>query len=999
MTPHMPRVLTVSPDKPFLETLARAVLNGFPRSDGLKPGPLDLARWTVLLPTRRAVREMEDVFFRLTGGAGLLLPRIKPIGDIEEDLLAPADGPGQESAVSPPGQLLLLIDLIDDWAKANPQTRLAQEISAAPHQANDLALSLAEFLDAIETEDIDTAKIPGLYGIEAARHREAILEFLAVARETYPGKLALQGIIGPQACRSLILRREAARLEASRTNHPIIAAGSTGSIKATAALLKAISRLTHGAVVLPGLDHVMDEPSWLALGPTHPQYAMKQLLQEIGAGRHEVAELGEVEPGPRRWLASELMRPADTAHLWRDSLKDRAAAVSAAMEGVELVEARSLQEEAVAAALILRQCLETPGRTGCLVTPDRQLARRVKVELRRWNIVIDDSAGEPLIRHSGASLLNLLIEALLQDFSAASLSALLRHDLAGFGEPPDVARSLASIIEIALLRTGTGAPEIAHLSHALRLAAASREHQHLLLKRVTPEQWELAALHAARISAVLAPLRIGVPATLDAHLGRFAEACEAIAGEAFWLGEGGEELREAFDILRHEARFLRHCDLARAAAIIRHWLHAIPVRRSTYNPTPLSILGLLEARLIRADVMVMAGLNEGTWPSAPDCGPWINRPMRDMLGMKQPEAQIGQTAHDFAQAFGCGEVKLLWSKRIGDSPAAPSRWINRLQMILNASGLRDRVGSRSDWAEMARKLSEAKAVTPIAMPKPAPPVALRPRQLSVTRIEKLVRDPYAVYARHVLGLEPLNPVAALPDPARRGIIFHGAIGDFLNAYPRHLPDDAAARLRDFGSRHFGQVADYPGLVSFWWPRFMRIAQWIAEREPDLRLGVERIAAETMGELNFDIAGAPFRLTCRADRIDLYADGGARIIDYKTGNAPTSEQVKAGLAPQLTLQAAILAAGGFQGLGKRETRDIAYIKLSGGDPAGEIKALDAGPVMELAAAHLAGLKRLLSSYADPRQPYYPRAAMEKEEDEGDYDHLSRFREWTLSGERP
>jgi ATP-dependent helicase/nuclease subunit B len=994
----MPRVFTISPDKPFLEVLARAVLAGFPRSDGAIPGKLDLARWTILLPTRRAVREMEDTFFRLTGGSGLLLPRIKPIGDIDEDLLA-ADGDiGPDAAVSPPGQLLLLIDLIDEWAKANPLTRLAQEISAAPHQANGLALSLAEFLDTIETEDIDAAKIPELYGIESARHREAILEFLAIARETYPGRLARHGIISPQARRSLVLRREAARLASSRTELPFIAAGSTGSINATAALLKSISGLPNGAVVLPGLDQVMDEPSWLALGPTHPQHAMKHLLHTLGAGRHEVAEVGGDEPGPRRWLVSELMRPADTAHLWRDTLQGRATAVTAAMTGVELVETRSMQEQAVAAALILRHCLETPGKTGCLVTPDRQLARRVKVELQRWNIVIDDSAGEPLIRHSGASLLNLLIEALLQEFSAQSLSALLRHDIASFGEPPDVARSLASIIEIALLRTGTGAPEISHLSHALRTAATGTDHQHLLLKRVTPEQWEMAAVHAARIASVLTPLLADPPTSFEAHLDRFATACEAIAGEAFWLGEGGEELRQAFDILREEARFLRHCDLPRAAAVIRHWLHVIPVRRSTYNPTPLSILGLLEARLIRADVMVMAGLNEGAWPGAPDCGPWINRPMRDVLGMKQPEAQIGQTAHDFAQAFGCSDVKLLWAKRIGDSPATPSRWINRLQMILNASGLKHLGGADSHWAVMARKLSETKTVTPVAMPRPRPPVALRPKQLSVTRIEKLIRDPYAIYARHVLRLEPLNPIAAAPDPARRGIIFHGAIGDFLNAYPKDLPENAARKLEDMGSRHFEQVADYPGLVSFWWPRFVRIAEWIAEQEPELRRGVERIAAETMGELNFDIGGEPFRLTCRADRIDLFADGAARIIDYKTGNAPSADQVKSGLAPQLTLQAAVLHAGGFQGVGKRDTRELAYIKLSGGDPAGEIKDLNVGPVMDLAYAHLAGLKRILSSYADPQQPYYPRAMMEKEEDEGDYDHLSRFREWTLSGDR-
>ena len=998
MAADTPRLFTVPPERPLLETLARAVLEGFPCTDGIRPGPLDLARWTILLPTRRAVREMEDVFFRLTGGSGVLLPRIRPLGDIDEDLLAPEEeGDELGTPVSPPGQLLLLMDLIDEWAKAHPATRLAQEIAAAPHQVGGLAASLAEFLDSIETEEVDLAKLPELYALETARHRETILEFLAIASEKYPQRLHAEKAIGPQKRRSEILRREARRLEASRTARPFIAAGSTGSIPATCELLKAIAGLPNGAVILPGLDLKMDDASWLAVGPTHPQHAMKQLLARLGVGRGQVAQFEGVAAGPRSWLAGELMRPAETAHLWHAALKGQEEQVAAAMDGVELVETRSIPEQAVAAALILRECLETPGRTGCLVTPDRQLARRVKVELKRWNIDINDSAGEPLVRHGGASLLNLLLECLLQDFAAEPLAALLRHELAGFGLPPEEARHHASLIEIALLRAGTGAPEIGKLSHALRLAVEAQRKRpaHLLLRAVSAEQWESTIAHASRIAELLQPLMVDPPDKLDAHLDRLAKACEAMAGEAFWLGEGGEVLREAFDLLRAESRFLSQCDLPRAAAIIRHWLHGLPVRGQQHNPVPLTILGLLEARLIRADVVVLAGLNEGTWPGAADSGPWINRPMRDVLEMKQPESQIGQTAHDFVQAFGNREVKLLWSRRIGDAPGTPSRWIHRLLMILETAGLRQRFSS-SPWPALAQSLSEPKAVTPVAMPKPRPPVALRPKGLSVTRIEKLVRDPYAIYARHVLGLEPVKPISTVPDPARRGTIFHDAIGDFLTDFPTALPVDAAALIEAHGSRHFGQIADYPGLVSFWWPRFRRIAQWLAETEPMLREGVERVAAERNGAVELMIGGEPFRLSCRADRIDLMADGTARIADYKTGSVPTKKQVEAGLSPQLTLQAAILARGGFEELAARKTSAISYIHLTGGDPAGEVSSIDIA-VMEVAERHFAQLGQLLSAYAVEAQPYFPRAMMEKEEEAGDYDHLSRFREWALSGD--
>lgn len=997
MAGDIPRLFTIAPDKPFLEILAKAVLAGFPCRDGKPPGPLDLARWTILLPTRRAVREMEDVFFRLTGGSGVLLPRIRPLGDIDEDLLQPEHGVDDlGTPVSMPGQQLLLMDLIDDWAAAHPMTRLAQEIAAAPHQAGGLAQSLAELLDALETEDIDVARIADLYGLEAARHREAILEFLAIAREKYPQRLAAEKAMGPQARRSAILRREARRLAASRSERPFIAAGSTGSIPATCTLLKAIAGLPNGAVVLPGLDQFMDEPSWSAVGPTHPQHAMKQLLARLDATRQMVDELGDA-PGPRAWLASELMRPADTSHLWHDALKGETARIEAAMQGVELVETRSIQEQAVSAALILRECLETPGRSGCLVTPDRQLARRVKAELRRWNIAIDDSAGEPLIRFGGASLINLLLEAVLTDFAAEPFAALLRHDLVTFGLPPEEARHLASLIELALLRTGTGVPDIGRLAHALRVAIASdnRRSLPLAVKFVSDAQWEQAIAQAQRLSDVLAPLRADAPNTLAEHLDRLVTACQAMAGEAFWQGEGGEVLGEALALLQQESRLLRRCDLRRAAAILRHWLHGIPVRSLQHDRAPLAILGLLEARLIRADVVVLAGLNEGTWPGAPDCGPWLNRPMRDVLAMKQPEAQIGQTAHDFVQAFGNAEVRLLWSRRIGDAPGTPSRWLHRLVMILETAKLKP---APSPWPSYARQLTEPVAVNPVAKPRPRPPAALRPKQLSVTRIEKLIRDPYAIYARFILGLEPVKPVSALPDPARRGTIFHAAIGDFLTQFPQHLPADAAAQLEEHGRRHFAEIRDYPGLVSFWWPRFRRIAAWIAEQEPQWREGVTRVVAERNGAITFPVAGEDFSLTCRVDRIDLLADGSARIVDFKTGGVPSVKEVDAGLAPQLTLQAAILARGGFTDLAPRQAGQLCYVTLTGGNPAGDVVTLDklSLPVAELAEAHLAELQKLLARYASAGQPYFPRTIMKKEEDPSDYDHLSRFQEWTLSG---
>lgn len=998
-----PRVFTIAPDRPFLSVLADAVLEGFPRAEGGRPSLLELPRWTILLPTRRAVRELERVFFERSGGRGLLLPNIKPIGDIDELSWPAAEEANLQDtppAISASGQLLALIDLIDDWALSNPQTRLAQDIRQAPHQAHALALSLSELLDGLETESVDMSRMPELYGLETARHREAILEFLDIARLRYPSRLDALKLLSPAALRSLVLRREARRLDETPQSAPVIAAGSTGSIPATRELLKAISRLPHGAVVLPGLDGHMDDASWEAVGPPHPQHALKQLLDSLPIDRRMVAPVPGGNGATRGALASELMRPAETSDSWRDAIATGIPAIAEAMTGVELIEARHVQEEAVIVALILRHCLETPGKTASLVTPDRQLARRVKAELRRWDIGIDDSGGEPLIRFAGASLLHLLIDAIDSGFAAEPLIALLRHDLCRFGQSPETARHLVSIIDLALLRNGQSVPHVGSLQDALcrqRELVLADSHRHMALRRIGPAEWEQAIVHAGLISQTLASCLQDEPATLAGYLDRLTAACMAMSGDMIWDGAAGEMLQQVLAALRTESGLLRSCDRGRAFAIVKHALMIAAVRQSSPRRFRLSVLGLLEARLMQPDLVVLAGLNEGVWPSLPDAGPWLNRPMRDILGLQQPERSIGQTAHDFIQAFGAPEVKLVWSRRRDDAPAIPSRWVLRLQMLLNAAGMKEKTGSNSEWPRLARALGQPPFVRSAGKPQPAPPVMARPKRLSVTRIETLIRDPYSIYAEHVLDLTPVDAIATAPDLAKRGTVIHAAIGDFLGAHPGRLPDNALAVLIACGRHHFEDLREHPSAFSFWWPRFERIAAWLVGEEQSQRDHVRRTFAEIAGALELEVTGGSFLLTCRADRIDMLTDGTARIVDYKTGAVPTAKQVQSGLSPQLTLQAAILEGGGFLGLDAKICSELVYIRLGGGEPAGEYRRLKLdADVMTVAHRHRDGLLRLLEVYARPEQCYLPRIQVEREDEERDYDHLSRFREWALSG---
>ncbi|MBI2718477.1 MAG: double-strand break repair protein AddB [Rhizobiales bacterium] len=992
-------VFTIAPGVPFLKIVAEAVLAGFP--GGTPPSSFELARATILVPTRRAARALERLFFEAGGGRGLLLPRIRPIGDIDETLFGDdGDESAIATAVSPQGRQMMLISLIGDWARENPETPLAREIAAAPQQAINLATSLAELIDGLETEEIDVSRLPDLYGLESARHREAILGFLSLVQERLPEKLHRLGELGPMARRSIVVRQEARRLSQHPPPGTIIAAGSTGSIPATAELLAAIARLPRGAVILPGLDTALDDASWAEVGDQHPQHALKQLLDHLGLARSAVATLPTGAPPPRSLLVSEIMRPPATAEAWGKIGTATRASLAAALAGVTLVEAGDLREEAQVIALVLRQTLETPGKTASLVTPDRQLARRVKQELGRFGIVVDDSAGEPLIRFGVATLLSLLIDAALAGFPAEPLLALIRHQGFTAGFDAEWARRGIDLLDLAMFRAMGPAPppELSRLAAAIseRRLALKDERPHRAIAAASDEDWAASQRLAERLAEILLPLADATERDFAEHLRRLRQTAMALADPALWQDEAGRLVQRLLDHLEEQAPLLGRCTAALAFGLVRQMLAATPLRRAAASATPrLTILGLLEARLTSPDRVVLGGLNEGRWPALPEPGPWLSRPMRGLLGLQQPERQIGQTAHDFTQALGCGEVFLVWSKRVGDAPAIPSRWILRLQALAQATGLV--LADGRSWTSLARSLAEPARLAPHGKPRPRPPAAARPRKLSVTRIETLIRDPYAIYAGEVLRLEPLDGAAR--DAAVRGSLFHRAIGKFLERFPLALPADAEAQLVALAQDDFAGLSANPAIVAFWGAQFARIAHWLVTAETEMRAGVTRIFAEVPGKLELAIAGETFTLTCRADRIDLFGDGSARIGDYKTGKPPTAPQVNSGLAPQLTLEAAMLEHGAFEAVGTAVARQLCYIKLGTGDPAGEVLSLKLDDPAELGRAHLDRLKALIAAYADPAQAFLPRARIEKEDDATDLDHLSRYREWALSGIAP
>ncbi len=1032
-----PRVFTIPPSVPFLPALVRALTDGR-LVRGFAPGadPLALAAATLYLPTRRACRLARDVFLDVLGSEAALLPRIVPIGDIDEDEVAFAEaatGPAAADALDLPPALggltrrLLLARLVLAWAKQlKPEAGDQPLVVATPAAALALADDLARLMDDLAMREVDWSRLDGLVPEHVDKYWQLTLDFLKIAREAWPKILAERQAIEPAERRDRLINAEAARL-AAMPHGPVIAAGSTGSMPATAKLLATIAKLPHGAVVLPGLDTELDDDSWELIGAGedddawpafgHPQFAMRALLARIGIGRDEVAPLAPPATHGREVLLSEALRPAAATDRWQDRLHEVNAQLGHGFDAVAVIEAANAEEESLAIAVALREAVERR-QSAALVTPDRALARRVLAALGRWNIAADDSGGDALADTAAGVFARLTAELALGGVAPVALLAMLKHplcrlDAAAGGHAPAVAALERAILRGPRPRAGSAglAQALASFRHELaKLRANERSEIHGSDPRALLADAEVAAAGAliARLAEALTPLE-KIAAVETAPFSALAAAHrEVIAllsrdetgdGIAF-AAHDGTALARFFDAVALDG----DADLAVAPAQYAELFEAAMADRVVRRPgdpgARVRIYGPLEARLTHVDRVVVGGLVESVWPPEARTDPWLSRPMRHQLGLDLPERRIGLSAHDFAQMLGTPEVILARAGKVGGAPAVASRFVQRLAAVAGDARWAAAVKRGEQYVAMARALDHADRVEPVKAPEPRPPRGARPTALSVTEIEHWLRDPYTIYAKHILRLSRLDPVDMAPSAADRGSAIHAAVGRFAQAFQDGLPPEAQDQLIRIGREEFAALDDFPEARALWWPRFERIARWLIDWERERRAALADLRAEIRGEIFLPLGDRRFRLYGRADRIERRRDGGYAILDFKTGDPPSSTQVRIGIAPQLTLEAAILRRGGFKGLNPELPIDqLAYVKLKGGEPPGTdcpIDLKDRAP--DAAAEHaIEKLTELATRFEDERTPYRSLVLPMWTNRYGTFDDLARVKEWSAFGD--
>ncbi|MEQ8404513.1 MAG: double-strand break repair protein AddB [Oceanicaulis sp.] len=1001
-----PRVFTIPPSAGFVDALARGLHDAFPDPDAL-------SGVTVLLPTRRAGRALAEAFTRLHGAPGAaLLPMIRPIGDVDAD--DPPFEPGELADAAP--EAISTAKRRFELARLILARESASGRSMGAGGALALADDLARLLDDLATEEVrDLSKLTQDVRANLPAHMGEAAMFLDIVLEAWPARLAELGHVDPAERRSRLLRALADRWKTAPPDAPVIAAGSTGSIPAAAELLDVVARLPQGCVVLPGFQSDMDPRAWAAIDDAHPQRAMKSLIEAMTIARGDVtvwpgAAEGEGEARRVRVIA-EALRPAEATSDWLARVEDLkegwgADVFERALDGLSVIEAPTPGEEARAIALALRETLETPGARAVLVTPDRALARRVSVEMDRFGVTLDDSAGAPLSDTAPGAFLMRVLDCALAPGSALAFSALANSPLFALGR------------DRARLKPEIGAMERRALRGRRPGLAPGSIGDHIRgHHRLDDEEKARWGAIADAVADALAPLH-ALSGAQTAHdwakaLVRAAEALaashEQSGADRLWSGDAGEAAAGLMREFLTEADALPPLSLREFIRAVLETARARLVRPSYGAHPRLQILGPLEARLVSADRVILGGLNEGVWPAAPKTDPFLSRGMRAAAGLAAPEQRFGLAAHDFAQLAASKDVILTRAGKQDGAPTVASRWLWRLQTLARgALGEAEgdaRLAPPLDYPALARALDDpGEARASIAAPQPAPPVKNRPRQLSVTQIETWIRDPYAIFARKILRLESLDELDREPGPAERGQAYHAAIERWTRALPDtdQLPVDAHERLVRLGREQL-EAAGFPDArLGVELPRFARMAKFLVDWEANRRaLGFRPVAIESTGEMVLDVPEGPFTLTGRADRIDMRPDGALDVIDFKTGGAPSKKEVAAGFAPQLPLTAAMAARGGFEDCPSHEPGDLVYVRVSGGKKPGEECSVVKKPGGEEAATLAEEARDALGAWVvqfdDERRTYPSQPRAKYTNQWGEYDHLARRKEWASAAE--
>jgi len=932
---------------------------------------LKLASVLFLVPNRRACQTLIAAFVRKQGLKPAILPQIVPVTEIDDDELFFDNAnltdvsPNNKTPINATERLFLFTRMI----MSKPGDFGLKQLSLA--QAFNLASDLACLIDTASNLNLSFDKLYDLVPEKYATHWQETLKLLKIITDFWPKILEERNAVDASDFRKSLLYKQAELWQKNKETRPIVAAGITASFPAVIHLLKTVKNLDSGEIYFAGIDFFADDIYWNAIDESHPQFELKELLNLLQIERKQITQICEAQDVCREKLISELMRPAAVSYAWRNI--DKNFDVSQILDDIQLLECQTQREEALAIALKMREVLSFSEKTVALVTYDRNLARRVASELERFNIKIDDSAGVPLSLTSIGIFLRLIAESAQDLNSDTKFITLLKHPFMLFNQNPADFRKNVYAYELSLRKKSL------LIDENLSLFAESVKN-------------ELKVLQEKLFNPSVAFEDI-----LKTHIKlaeKLATSAENNANKILWKGPDGKNAASFITKILESSKSLGKINGADYIPLFCELMGLESVRANYGTHPRLSILGPIEARLCHFDYIILGELNEGIWPKAEKADMWMSRPMKKDFGFTLPEKSTGILAADLCVFLASKHVILTRAERIDGVPMKKSRWLLRLETVLNALNSDITFMQQSHFMSFVSNLDKPQVYTALLPPHPMPPVEARPRKLSASAVDLLVADPYSVFAKYILKLYPLDDLDIPLDQRDYGTLIHGIIEEFNNTYPSSLPSSALDILLDIGKKHFSQAHIESELQAFWWPKFVATAR--AYLALDNRDDVAFINNEVSGEIVYHLPEVDVTFTAKADRIDILKDGKINIIDYKTGKIPNKNQVQGGHALQLPLEGLIAAKGHFSNIQNKEVNKLIYWQLGSDNTSKSTLSfgINDDNLLEKSEEYLL---KLINTFDMQTTPYYARPIPKYVSKNTDYVHLARVKEWSVQEE--
>ncbi|MBR1600664.1 MAG: PD-(D/E)XK nuclease family protein [Alphaproteobacteria bacterium] len=959
----MVNIYNVSGKSSFVDILAGYFIQRY------KDKPEELSSILFLLPNRRACQNLADAFVRCRGGKPTILPRMEPIAEADEDEVFL----GGDAEILPH-----LKPAIDKTERVFDFTKLimhkneygVDDVSLA--QAYALAQNLASLIDTVQNEELDFNRLKDIVPDDYSDHWRKTLTLLKIITEYWPQILKEKGVCDPTERRKQLLRAEMNFWRKSDGRQKIVIAGSTAAFPVLKEMIKTVAEFPQGEVYLYGLDKYIDDDSWQKIDENHPQYELKELLDYLHLTRDNIEDITECKLSLREKLISEIMRPAPTTGEWRKLSEE--VFPKDTFDNIHLINCDDMRHEAKTIALIMRETLETEGKTVALVTVDRNLSRRVISELKKWKIEADDSAGQPLsLTHIGIYF-RLIAEAIVQNNMTAKI-ALLKYPFTSCGENGLEFRK-----------------KVYELEKTLRDEKDVTENQQSLLDNFEKRLLPLKELYESPT--------VNLKTVLTAHIEvaqNLADTDVQTGDKIIWKNDDGHAAADFFSVLINKSEEL-------GDILTNDYLPFLVITmteknvRSRYGYHPrIKILGPIEARLTNYNRVIIGEANEGIWPKLPQADMWMSRPMKTNFGMSQTERSIGVCAADFAHLLNAPEVYVTRAQKIDGTPTDKSRWWLRFETVLEAVfGSEDKQKEkyafiyREPYSQWAKNLERCDNPNPVKAPRPCPEIKYRPRKLSASQVEILLRDPYSVYAKEILKLKPLKNLDREKEIFDFGNIVHEVLEDFNNRYNSDFyPENAAELLMKAGLQKFSEYNVGEELQAFWKPRLKDMIEMVVKREREYRASLTKVHSEVEGKMVFKGKEGDFLITAKADRVDETKDGYLNIIDYKTGKGRSDKEIIKVTAPQLPVEAMIAQKVGFKEVKKAPVAGMQYWALKG-----KSGKTDYEQSQEAINKIEVLLQKLIDEFDRKERPYLAKPRKSNHGQYSDYDHLSRFLEWSV-----